>query len=109
MKLLLVQNISYRLVHNLISTLPELTHVRFIGLLDAEYRERWDYAKSKGYTIVTFDVDFYELQTIKGFPPKIVWLRFGNMTRSEFINFFKTTSVRLENSCNQQNLKMWAA
>ena len=49
----------------------------------------WEYAKAKDFAIITFDADFYELQTIRGFPPKIIWLRFGNLTRTEFINFFQ--------------------
>jgi len=29
---------------------------------------------------VTFDSDFCDLNIIKGFPPKIIWLRTGNTT-----------------------------
>lgn len=67
MKLLLDQNISHRLVHNLQDTVPELTHVKFEGLQDAEDHEIWDFAKLNDYAIITFDADFNELQTIKGF------------------------------------------
>ncbi len=88
MKLLLDQNISYRLPRDLQSLIPELTHVKFVGLQDAEDHEIWNYARQHDFTIVTFDADFYEIQTIKGAPPKIVWLRFGNTTRQEFADFF---------------------
>lgn len=88
MNLLLDQNISYRLVRDLKFIVSELNHVKFVGLKDAEDYEIWEYAKHNGCTIVTFDADFYEIQTIKGYPPKIVWLRFGNTTRREFIDFF---------------------
>jgi predicted nuclease of predicted toxin-antitoxin system len=30
------------------------------------------------YHIVTFDADFYDLVTLHGHPPKIIWLRLGN-------------------------------
>jgi predicted nuclease of predicted toxin-antitoxin system len=40
----------------------------------------WEYAKSNQFTIVTFDSDFCDIANIKGSPPKIVWLRTGNMT-----------------------------
>ena len=59
-------------------------------------------AKVKGYTIITFDADFYELQTIKGFPPKIIWLRFGNMTRPEFINFFQNNVSTIREFLNSK-------
>ena len=88
-KLLLDQNISYRLVRSLREIIPELTHVKFEGLLNAEDSEIWEFARVNHCTIVTFDADFNELQMIKGFPPKVIWLRFGNMTRLEFVNFFQ--------------------
>jgi predicted nuclease of predicted toxin-antitoxin system len=31
---------------------------------------------------VTFDSDFFDLSLIMGFPPKIIWIRTGNLTRS---------------------------
>lgn len=34
-------------------------------------------------------MDFYELQLIKGFPPKVIWLRFGNTTTDELVLFFE--------------------
>lgn len=39
----------------------------------------WQFAKSNNYSILTFDEDFWELQNLYSFPPKIVWLRTGNV------------------------------
>jgi predicted nuclease of predicted toxin-antitoxin system len=39
----------------------------------------WQFAKSNNYTILTFDEDFSELQNLHTFPPKIIWLRTGNV------------------------------
>ncbi len=89
MKLLLDQNLSYRLVSALQNTIPELTHVKFEGLQDAEDYQIWKQSRQHGYTIVTLDIDFYELQIVKGFPPKIIWLRFGNLTKKEWTIFFE--------------------
>ncbi|MEM6841754.1 MAG: DUF5615 family PIN-like protein [Bacteroidota bacterium] len=44
MKLLLDQNLSYRLVRDLQETIPELTHVKLEGLQDAEDYEVWKFA-----------------------------------------------------------------
>lgn len=44
------------------------------------------YAKEHELLIVTFDEDFYELQLLNGFPPKIVWLRFGNSSNLRVAN-----------------------
>jgi predicted nuclease of predicted toxin-antitoxin system len=40
--------------------------------------EIWDFAKVQGLTIVTEDSDFEDMLLMKGFPPKIVWIRRGN-------------------------------
>jgi len=42
------------------------------------------YAKENKFTIVTLDADFFDLSNLKGHPPKIIWLRFGN-TRTNFL------------------------
>lgn len=102
MKLLLDQNISYRLVRDLKFIVSELNHVKFIGLQDAEDYEIWEYAKQNDCTIATFDADFYEIQTIRGYPPKIVWLRFGNTTRREFIGFFTQSIEKIREFCDAE-------
>ncbi len=82
MKLLLDQNISFRLVSKIAEFFPETAQVKELGLINATDIEIWEFAKKNGFTIVTFDADFFELSTLLGFPPKIIWLRTGN-TRTE--------------------------
>jgi predicted nuclease of predicted toxin-antitoxin system len=43
----------------------------------------WRFAKENDYTILTFDEDFSELQNLFSFPPKIIWLRTGNVSTKE--------------------------
>ena len=38
-------------------------------------REIWTFAKVNGFLIVSTDLDFYELATALGPPPKVIWLR----------------------------------
>ena len=40
-------------------------------LENASDRKIWEFAKKEGFTIVTFDADFYDLVTLFGHPPKI--------------------------------------
>jgi predicted nuclease of predicted toxin-antitoxin system len=82
LKLLFDQNISPKIVKHLNSIFPDSTQVRHVGLEDASDEEIFNFAKSHEYSIVTFDSDFVDLNTIKGTPPKIIWLRTGNMTTS---------------------------
>ncbi len=78
MKLLFDQNISYRIANKLKNIFKDCTQVRVEGLENATDSEIWNYAKKKGFNIVTFDTDFYDLATLKGHPPKVIWLRIGN-------------------------------
>jgi len=43
----------------------------------------WQHAKMNNYTILTFDEDFVELHNLYGHPPKIIWLRMGNVTTQD--------------------------
>ena len=71
-----------------------------MGLENATDVEIFEYAKKNKYSIVTFDSDFCDLNIIKGFPPKIIWIRTGNITtknlemiieqKSDLINSFLT-------------------
>ncbi len=49
-----------------------------IGIGSALDIEIWQYARDNDYMIVTKDADFSELGGIKGFPPKVIWIRRGN-------------------------------
>ncbi|MDZ7808334.1 MAG: DUF5615 family PIN-like protein [Gracilimonas sp.] len=97
MKLLLDQNISFKVSKKLKTNIPELFHISDFDLLNSQDEEIWKFAKRENYTIITFDADFYDLQTLLGFPPKIIWLRFGNTTTSKMIDFIRTNISSIRN------------
>jgi predicted nuclease of predicted toxin-antitoxin system len=78
MKLLLDQNLSFKLCDPLSELFPGTTQVRLVGLADASDRAIWEYAKSNGFYVVSLDSDFAEMAALLGPPPKIIWLRCGN-------------------------------
>ena len=80
MKLLFDQNISFRITNKLHAFSIRSKHIKDLDLTDASDLEIWQYAKINGFAIVTFDADFADIAHIKGCPPKIIWLRLGNMT-----------------------------
>jgi len=80
LKLLFDQNISPRIVKHLASTFQDSKQVRLVGLEDASDDDIFEYAKTNGFCVVTFDSDFIDLNTLRGIPPKIIWLRTGNLT-----------------------------
>jgi len=83
MKLLFDQNISFRITKKLEDLFPDCKHVSDCGLMDCEDPEIWLYAQQNSYTIVTFDSDFYDISVINGHPPKIIWIRTGNLNTTQ--------------------------
>ena len=80
MKLLFDQNVSFRLISQISDYYPNAKQVRELNLENATDNEIFEYAKKNDYSIVTFDSDFSDLSILKGFPPKIIWIRTGNTT-----------------------------
>ena len=83
MKLLFDQNISFRITKKLPASFSESLHLSDCGLYGCKDSEIWKYAKEKGYSIVTYDSDFFDLSLINGHPPKVIWIRTGNITTDE--------------------------
>jgi predicted nuclease of predicted toxin-antitoxin system len=92
-KLLLDQNISFRLVGAIEKDFPGTQQVRKLGLENSSDKVIWDYAKASNFIIVTFDSDFYDLSLLHGHPPKIIWLRSGNLTTS---NVERVLTMKIE-------------
>jgi predicted nuclease of predicted toxin-antitoxin system len=89
MQLLFDQNISYRLIKQIIDQFPDSKQVRELGLENSTDAEIFDFAKRNDFAIVTFDSDFCDLSMIRGFPPKIIWIRTGNMTTKNLENLLR--------------------
>ena len=75
MKLLFDENLSRKLVQRLADLYPGSAHVVGVELMTSPDREIWNFAKVNGFLIVSTDLDFYELATALGPPPKVIWLR----------------------------------
>jgi predicted nuclease of predicted toxin-antitoxin system len=80
MRLLFDQQLSPRLVERLADLFPNSSHVWNLGMDQADDRDIWDLALGEGFTLVTKDRDFADLSPLRGFPPKVMWLRLGNCT-----------------------------
>ena len=86
MKLLIDQNISFRITKDLSDTFNGFQHILDCGLLNCEDPDIWLYAKKHNFSIVTYDSDFYDISLLWGQPPKIIWLRTGNLRTKEIAN-----------------------
>jgi len=76
--LLIDANISYRIKKLLVHQFPIIEHAASIQGHPLKDIDLWAYAKKESLIIVTHDEDFIDIQTLRGFPPKVIWLRFGN-------------------------------
>lgn len=83
MKLLFDHNLSHKLVDRLADIFPDSTHTRLLGLSEASDTQVWQIAFDNQLTIVSQDADFLEMGLVKGFPPKLIWIRIGNSTTNE--------------------------
>jgi len=80
MKPLFDQNLSPRFVTRLADLYPDSNHVYPLGLDRVPDHEVYEYARREGFLLVTKDADFSDLSVLRGFPPKVIWIRHGNCT-----------------------------
>ncbi len=89
MKLLVDENISYRLVELLADLFPDSVHVREVGLKAAVDSLIWDHAKSNDLIIVSKDSDMHQRSFVLGPPPKVIWVRLGNCSTPDIENLLR--------------------
>lgn len=80
MNLLFDQNISFKITTLLTDAFPDCKQVRELHLENSSDIALWNYARDNKFCIVTFDSDFIDISNLRGSPPKVIWLRFGNTT-----------------------------
>jgi predicted nuclease of predicted toxin-antitoxin system len=78
MKLLFDQNLSFKLCRQLVDIFPDSQQVRLLGMEESDDSAIWEYARANGFILVSQDVDFADMATLYGPPPKVIWLRCGN-------------------------------
>ena len=79
--LLFNQNLPPSLPRRLADLYPGSSHVKSVDLDVGGDNPIWDYAKERGFVIVTKDTDYRELSRRLGHPPKVALIRLGNCTR----------------------------
>lgn len=102
MKLLFDQNISFRIISKISLNFPEAKQVIQLGIENYSDMEIWKFAKENEYIIVTFDIDFYDLTNLQGFPPKIIWLRFGNKQTDVIANKINSKHLLIKDFINSR-------
>jgi predicted nuclease of predicted toxin-antitoxin system len=82
-KLLFDHNLSPQLVRRLADLHADSSHVFLLALDQSPDAALWELARQDGYTIVTKDSDFSDMSVLRGFPPKVIWIRLGNCTTQQ--------------------------
>lgn len=104
MKLLLDQNTSRRIVPELQTDYPGSSQVALLGLDTASDAEIWQHALDHGFTVVTKDSDLEEMSLIRGSPPKVIWLRLGNVGNRAVLDTLIEHRTRIEELIEQDGL-----
>ena len=105
MKLLFDQNISFRVVQRLADVFPLARHVKDFGLQNATDRKILEFAGSEGYDLVTFDADFFDMVTLSGVPPKIIWVRTGNTSSGELAEILRNHAISIRRFLEDEDHK----
>ena len=92
------------MVSRLVDLYPDSNHLFNLNLDTAEDSFVWEYAKDNDFTIVTKDSDFCELNLLRGFPPKVIWIRIGNCTTNDLESLIRSHSKEIENFYSESNL-----
>ena len=119
-KLLLDQNLSDRIISRISDLFPGSTHIKAVGLREADDGVVWEWAKQHGFTIASKDTDFHQRAIVFGQPPKVIWLRVGNCQSSLITNllrsrydvvgqFIQSTSLGLRHLLRERNFSSGVA
>jgi len=104
MKLLLDENLSRRIIPFILNDYPDSTQIALLGMESASDLEVWSYAKDNGYVIVSKDSDFYDLTLLHGTPPKLIWLKSGNNSKSAITQLLIDNRKKIESLLEQDDI-----
>ncbi len=89
MKILLDQNISFKLKYSFAIFFKEVRHVSDFSLQNSNDIDIWNFAERNGYAILTYDADYFDLSIINGHPPKVIWVRVGNLSTKQLTDILQ--------------------
>ncbi|MBV2246149.1 MAG: DUF5615 family PIN-like protein [Lentimicrobium sp.] len=104
MRFLFDQNISHKILDRLPDLCKESTSVKNEGLINESDRIIWEFARRNNFIVVTQDSDFNDLTALHGFPPKIVWIRSGNLRTDEIADLLIKKLDAIQDFLKDDNL-----
>lgn len=97
MNLLFDQNISFRILKWIDDIFPGSISVHDLEFDNPHDLEIWNFAKLNNYAIVTSDADFIDISNLRGYPPKIIWLRLGNTSTKNMADRIRAEQKNIVN------------
>jgi predicted nuclease of predicted toxin-antitoxin system len=85
-KLLLDENLSARVLPEILDLYPFSSHVGILGLSQTPDSVIWEQARTGSFCIVSKDSDFQQRSLLFGAPPKVIFLRLGNCSTLKIIS-----------------------
>lgn len=104
MKLLFDQNLSRKLAVRLADFFPDSSHVQFHGLAERTDADIWKFARTNDFCILSQDADFAEKSRLYGSPPKVVWLRCGNVPTNQVEALIRAGAEAIQELLNNPDL-----
>jgi predicted nuclease of predicted toxin-antitoxin system len=95
-KLLFDENLSRRLPARIDDLFSGSIHVSSPGILETPDSVIWEFARAHGFAIITADIDFYEMATTAGPPPKVIWLRRCDYPTAMAERLIRGQAIRIE-------------
>jgi predicted nuclease of predicted toxin-antitoxin system len=86
MKLLLDENLSDRIPARISPLFPGSSHVKTLGLSHEADDAIWRFARDNDFSILTEDWDFHQMSLLRGFPPKVIFLKVGNCSTNTIVD-----------------------
>jgi predicted nuclease of predicted toxin-antitoxin system len=109
LKLLVDDNLSWRLTKALEDFFPGSKHVSFIPELvsPAKDQEIWDYALRNHFIILTNDDDFYKLAIVRKKTPKVIIFRRGNSSTANLLKLLVQKIPELEHFVENEDYSIF--
>ncbi|MBC7447271.1 MAG: DUF5615 family PIN-like protein [Hymenobacteraceae bacterium] len=102
MRLLLDENISWRLAAPLRPHCTTVLHVRDIGLDHSPDTTIWRYARQNNFDLLTKDEDFVRLVLADGFPPRVIALQNAQVPVAKLATFLLERLPQLQRFLSEQ-------
>lgn len=89
------QHLSFRLLPKLSADFPGSKHVKDYNMTREDDEILWRFAAENDFAIVSKDFDFFHRSSVRGYPPKVNFLRVGNCPTRRILDTLLANKERI--------------